>query len=63
MMHRSHFCSDWCILGFETGTLWDLWDLCVTRYPERFAQWVNGQHNFEQSKLDPINQLHIKRFC
>ena len=21
----AHFCSEWCIVGYETGALWDLW--------------------------------------
>ena len=22
----AHFCSEWCIVGYGTGALWDLWD-------------------------------------
>ena len=42
-MHHSeqkcaHFCSDWCILGYGTGALWDLWDWSIefTVYPSSF---------------------------
>ena len=35
-MHHSeqkcaHFCSEWCIVGYGTGALWDLWKWSVTR--------------------------------
>ena len=42
-MLRLQLCFDWCIIGFETGAVWDLWDLYITRYPERFAQWASYQ--------------------
>ena len=33
-MHHSeqkcaHFCSEWCIVGYGTGALWDLWDWSI----------------------------------
>ena len=33
-MHHSeqkctHFCCEWCIVGYETGTLWDIWDSSI----------------------------------
>ena len=35
-MHHSeqkcaHFCSEWCIVGYGTGALWDLWDCSTDR--------------------------------
>ena len=27
---HAHFCSEWCIVGYEAGALWDLWDRSVT---------------------------------
>ena len=26
----AYFCSEWCIVGYGTGALWDLWDWCIT---------------------------------
>ena len=36
-MHHSeqkcaHFCSEWCIVGYGTGALWDLWIWCIRRH-------------------------------
>ena len=28
-MHLSHFCSEWCIVEYGTGALWDLWDRSI----------------------------------
>ena len=26
----THFCSEWCIVGFGIGTLWDMWDCSIS---------------------------------
>ena len=28
-MHCVHFSSEWCIVGYRTGALWDLWDWSI----------------------------------
>ena len=25
----AHFCSEWCIVGYGTGALWDMWDWSI----------------------------------
>ena len=30
----THFCSEWCIVGYGTGALWDLWIRSIDMYPQ-----------------------------
>ena len=32
-----HFCSEWCILGYGTGALWDLWIMKI--HDRRSISW------------------------
>ena len=50
-MHHSeqkypHFCSEWCIVGYGTGPLWDLWDWSIENFimaHMRHSKIVEGQ--------------------
>ena len=34
----AHCCSEWCIVGYGTGTLWDLWDWFLSIYRQNIKK-------------------------
>ena len=45
----THFCSEWCILGYGAGALWNLWD------------WSIASHSFKGIQVHLFMQEHEKR--
>ena len=60
-MHHSeqkcaYFCSEWCIVGYQTGALWDLWDSSTTQLT--FLSWERSDIQSRSDSLLLItNQL------
>ena len=71
-MHHSeqkcaHFCSEWCIVGYETGALWDLWDwsikLCQETSKEIFKD-VSMEVRFWPSFMSyDCSLFYLKNYC
>ena len=63
-MHIS--ATKWCIVGYLSNALWDLWDLSTGPYPSRVCQWgiytanrpANGLVNIHITPWPPPGDYH-----
>ena len=57
----AHFYSEWCVVGYETGALWDLWDWPIlTSYKSGFlginsgGSWIEVHLQISSEKCRPL---------